>query len=249
MHWAFFPFSNHTLSARVTSPAEQFLALQKVYLVQVTFPSNISFSIATWIRTKLPLWFVTNSWQLPTHHRKLSDGRTEKSNRQATSGLVFTFSLWCLSLQCREFVRMLCSCSPAVTKPRLTSAKASVAVNKAVLVNREWCTGLGGKRWKWGTNAWLCWYSRVQRWCPSCWALPDSPQRGRFKTPHQPEFGDSWAAVTFLALRETAQSDPQEQCQGKRCLQTQELQVCHGAGTAGKPGRDAILWQSSATLQ
>ena len=45
-----FSFSNHMMSTCLTSLAEKFLPLQKVYLVQVTFSPNISFSTATWIR-------------------------------------------------------------------------------------------------------------------------------------------------------------------------------------------------------
>lgn len=47
---AFFSFSNHMTSTRLTSLAEKFLPLRKVYLVQVTSSRNSSFSIATWIR-------------------------------------------------------------------------------------------------------------------------------------------------------------------------------------------------------
>lgn len=134
MHWAFFPFSNHMLSVCLTSLARSFSPGRKFIWCRLPFPPNISFSIATRIRTNCP----SNLSQIltATHHWKLSDGKTEKSNNQATSGLVFTFSLWCLSFQGGEFIRVLCSCSPAVTKPRLSSAKASRAVNKAVLVNR-----------------------------------------------------------------------------------------------------------------
>lgn len=89
----------------------------------------------------------------------------------------------------------------------------------------------------------------VQCWCPSCWDLPDPLQTSHFTTPRQPGVGDSWAAVTFLALSKTAHSASQEQRLRKRCLQTQEVEACHRAGTAGKPGHDAMVWQLLAVLQ
>lgn len=47
---AFFSCSNHMMSTCLTSPAEKFLPMQKVYLVQVTFSPSISFSTATRIK-------------------------------------------------------------------------------------------------------------------------------------------------------------------------------------------------------
>jgi len=74
-------------------------------------------------------------------------------------------------LQGEEFGRKLCSCSPAVTKSILRSARASGAVNKAVLVNREQCIGLGGKgqgRLQEGEMLSCATTAGVQRWCQSC---------------------------------------------------------------------------------
>lgn len=127
MHWAFFPFSNHMLSACLTSLAARFLSSQKVYLVQVTFSPNISFSIATWIRANCPsdLSQILTAAYLPLKAEWWQDREVKHSG-----------SIWAC-FQSGEFVRMLCSCSSAVTKPQLSSAKASVAVNKAILINRK----------------------------------------------------------------------------------------------------------------